>query len=176
MTTTASKRVIIIAGPNGAGKTTFAGEFLPGEAHCPNFLNADLIAAGLSPFAPERAALKAGRLMLSQIREHARNGESFGFETTLAGKNYARLIPEWQKTGYLVKLFYLRLPSPELAIERVRQRVRAGGHAVPEKTIRRRFAVGWEHFENLYKPLVDEWVLYDNSGLVPALMAEGGKS
>lgn len=97
-------RIVIIAGPNGAGKTTFAGEFLPNEAGCPIFVNADLIAAGLSPFAPELAAFKAGRLMLEAIGEHVARRESFAFETTLAGRTYGRMIPAWRQQGYVVKL------------------------------------------------------------------------
>ncbi len=167
------KKIIIIAGPNGAGKTTFAGEFLPKEAACPAFVNADLIAAGLAPFEPERAAFRAGRLMLEEIHNHARKGESFAFETTLSGRGYAGLIPGWQADGYIVKLFFLRLVSVELAMARVRQRVREGGHNIPEPVIRRRFESGLRNFENLYKPLVDEWALYDNSTSEPVLMAEG---
>ena len=170
------KKIIIIAGPNGAGKTTFAGEFLPNEAGCPVFVNADLIAAGLSPFGPERAAFKAGRLMLTEIYDHARKSESFAFETTLSGRAYARIIPEWQKMGYRIKLFFLRLDSPELAIARVHQRVRAGGHNVPEQVIRRRFKAGLHNLENLYKPLVHEWAIYDNSGTTPELIEEYMKS
>lgn len=111
MKTRQEKKIIIIAGPNGAGKTTFAEEFLPKEANCPIFVNADLIAAGLAPFDPDRAAFKAGRLMLTEITEHARRGESFSFEITLSGRGYARLIPVWRADGYLVKLFFLRLAS-----------------------------------------------------------------
>ncbi|MBU4179875.1 MAG: zeta toxin family protein [Desulfobulbaceae bacterium] len=168
------KKIIIIAGPNGAGKTTFAEEFLPKEANCPIFINADLIAAGLAPFDPERAAFKAGRLMLAEIDEHSRLGESFAFETTLSGRGYARLIPAWRTDGYTVKLFFLRLDSPELAIARVRQRVREGGHNVPEQTIRRRFAAGLRNFEEIYQPIVSEWALYENSGPSPLLLEEGG--
>lgn len=114
------KKIIIIAGPNGAGKTTFAGEFLPNEADCPNFVNADLIAAGLAPFVPDTAAFRAGRVMITEIHNHIRLGESFAFETTLSGRHYAQLIPHWQSSGYRVKLFFLKLVSPELAIARVR--------------------------------------------------------
>lgn len=135
-------RIIIIAGPNGAGKTTFAREFLPVEAGCGAFINADLIAAGLSPFAPERAAIQAGRLMLATMAQHVRRGESFAFETTLAGLGYARQIPVWRQSGYVVKLFFLSLPSAEMAIERVAQRVRSGGHDIPSSTIRRRWHAG----------------------------------
>ncbi|MFZ0612696.1 MAG: AAA family ATPase [Desulfobacterales bacterium] len=168
--------MIIISDPNGAGKTTFAEEFLPKEADCTTFINADLIAAGLAPFKPERAAFRAGRLMLEEIFNHARRGESFAFETTLSGRGFARLIPSWQADGYKVKLFFFRLATPDLAIARVQQRVREGGHNVPELIIRRRFAAGLRNFGNLYKPAVDEWALYDNSGSEPTLIEEGVKS
>ena len=167
------KKIIIIAGPNGAGKTTFAEEFLPKEANCPIFVNADLIAAGFAPFDPERAAFKAGRLMLAEIHEHSQRGKSFAFETTLSGRGYARLIPRWRKDGYAVKLFFLRLDSPELAIDRVRHRVREGGHNVPESTIRRRFVTGLRNFAEVYQPIVSEWALYENSGTTPLLLEEG---
>jgi predicted ABC-type ATPase len=167
------RKIIIVAGPNGAGKTTFAEEFLPKEANCPIFINADLIAAGLAPFDPERAAFKAGRLMLAEISEHSQRGESFAFETTLSGRGYVRLIPCWLRDGYIVKLFFLRLASPELAIARVRQRVLEGGHNVPEPTIRRRFVGGLRNFDTMYKPIVSEWALYDNSGSAPQLISEG---
>jgi predicted ABC-type ATPase len=170
------KKILIIAGPNGAGKTTFAQEFLPGEAECPHFVNADLIAAGLSPFTPELAAVRAGRIMLDQIHEHVRKSESFAFETTLSGRIYTRLIPRWRAEGYIVKLFFLQLPTPEMAIARVRQRVAAGGHNVPEDVIRRRFHAGLRNFRQVYPPLVDEWVLYDNSGDEPVRLEEGYRS
>ena len=170
------KKIIIVAGPNGAGKTTFSIEFLPNEAGCPIFINADLIAAGLAPFEPERAAFKAGRLMLNEINNYALKGDNFAFETTLSGRAYARAIPEWQKLGYCVKLFFLRLQSPELAISRVRQRVKAGGHNIPEPVIRRRFKMGLSNLDMLYKPLVDEWAVYDNSGEVPELLEENVKA
>lgn len=164
------KKVVIIAGPNGAGKTTFASEFLPNEADCPIFVNADLIAAGLSPFQPEKVAFKAGRLMLEEINEHFQQRKNFAFETTLAGRTYARMIPGWQKAGYSVKLFFLALPSPEIAMARVAERVRQGGHDVPEKTIRRRFTSGQINFSSLYRGLVDAWALYDNAGDEPQLI------
>lgn len=168
-------KVIVIAGPNGAGKTTFAREFLPSEADCPVFVNADLIAAGLSPFAPDTAALHAGRLMLAEIARHFAARQSFAFETTLAGHNYIRHIREWQTAGYRVKLIFLQLDSPETAIARVAQRVRQGGHDVPQATIRRRFAAGLNNFKQLYAPLVDSWALYDNSGAQPRLIDWGEK-
>ena len=159
-----TKRVIIIAGPNGAGKTTFAREFLPKEASCPNFINADLIAAGLSPFDPDVAAVQAGRLMLQQMRRHFDRNESFAFETTLSGRSYARQIPVWQSNGYGVVLILLKLRSIRLAIARVKSRVSHGGHHVAASIVRRRFISGWRNFEQLYCPLVNHWELYDNSG------------
>jgi predicted ABC-type ATPase len=157
-------KVIIIAGPNGAGKTTFAREFLPNEANCPIFINADLIAAGLSPFRPEAAAIRAGRLMIEEMAAHVTARRSFAFETTLSGRVYARKIRHWQSIGYHVKLIFLSLPSVQMAIERVAARVAQGGHAVPEEIIRRRFAAGQENLERIYKPLVNAWIVYDNSG------------
>lgn len=165
------KNVIIIAGPNGAGKTTFAREFLPQEAGCPTFLNADLIAAGLSPFRPEAAALRAGRLMLEMMADCVRRGESFAIETTLSGRGYAGMIPEWKRAGYRVTLFFLELPSAELAVQRVAMRVAQGGHDIPEAVIRRRFRAGRENFLNLYKPLADAWRHYDNASEEPVLTA-----
>jgi predicted ABC-type ATPase len=167
------RRILIIAGPNGAGKTTFARQFLPQEARCPVFVNADLIAAGLSPFEPEKVALRAGRLMARMIGELALAGESFGFETTLAGTGYARKIPLWQRRGYRVSLFYVALASPELAIARVAERVRQGGHNVPQDVIRRRFEASRRNFEIIYRSLVDAWSVYDNSGEEPSLLGWG---
>ena len=149
------KRVIIIAGPNGAGKTTLARELLPNEASISTFINADLIAAGLDPLRPERAAFRAGRMMLEMIDACVQRGESFAFETTLSGRGYARMIPRWQELGYWVILYYLLLPSPEIAIERVRQRVSMGGHHLPDDIIRRRFDAGWHNFQHIYRNLVD---------------------
>ncbi len=170
---TNSKRILIVAGANGAGKTTFATEFLPNEADCPIFINADLIAAGLSPFRPDLTAFRAGRLMLSMIHDYVKRGESFAYETTLSGRSYARLIPRWRNEGYKVKLFFLRLSRPDVAVARVKQRVLEGGHDVPESIIRRRFHAGLRNFEYIYKDLVDEWAVYDNSGDQPVLVEEG---
>jgi len=169
------RKILIIAGPNGAGKTTFAQELLPKEADCLQFVNADLIAAGLSPFVPELAAVRAGRLMLQTIFSLASSGQGFAFETTLAGLSYLRHIRRWQVDGYHVTLFYLKLPSPEVAISRVAQRVRQGGHDVPEAVIRRRFAAGWKNFEERYRDAVDTWALYDNTGEEPRLIDWGEK-
>ncbi len=166
----------IIAGPNGAGKTTFAQEFLPREAQCPLFVNTDLIAAGLSPFEPGAADIRAGRLMLEEIASHVRRRESFAFETTLSGRRYATLIPKWQQIGYEVALIFLWLPKVEMAVERVRERVRQGGHDVPEQVIRRRYEAGWRNFNRVYKRLVDHWFLYDNAGRDPVLLEKGTKA
>jgi predicted ABC-type ATPase len=167
------KKIIIIAGPNGAGKTTFARSFLPAEAQLTRFINADLIAAGLAPFAPETAALKAGRLMLQEIEQCARRGESFAFETTLSGLGYLRHIAGWRAQGYRVSLFFLTLPNVETAIARVATRVRQGGHDIPEPVIRRRFAVGWNNFRKHYKQAVEDWALYDNAGAEPVMLEWG---
>lgn len=164
------KRILIIAGPNGAGKTTFAREFLPTDANCPTFINADLIAAGLAPFSPETAAIRAARLMLEEIERHAHANISFAFETTLSGRGYVRSVRKWQAAGYRVKLIFLALNHPDEAVARVAERVLQGGHHVPEEIIRRRFALGLENFHQLYSPIVDAWAMYDNSGLEPVLL------
>ncbi len=167
------KKILILAGPNGAGKTTFAREFLPNEANCPVFVNADLIAAGLSPFDPDAAAFRAGRLMLEEIASHAAAGRSFAFETTLSGLTYARMIPRWRGDGYTVKLIFLALNTPEDAINRVELRVQQGGHDVPPDVIRRRFSAGLRNFKRIYRPLVDYWRLVDNTGDQPRVLGEG---
>ena len=136
------KKCYIIAGSNGAGKTTFANEFLPVEAECLNFVNADLIAHGLSPFQPEKICVGAGRLMIQQIEECVRKNESFAFESTLSGKGYGKHIKRWKAQGYEIIIYYLKLASVEIAIERVKLRVAQGGHDVPERDIKRRFHRG----------------------------------
>ena len=173
MTAPAPKKIIIIAGPNGAGKTTFARSFLPMEAGVPRFINADAIAAGLAAFAPETAALRAGRLMLEEIDICARRGESFAFETTLSGLTYLRHIAAWRAQGYQVSLMFLSLPNAETAIERVASRVRQGGHHVPQDVIRRRYAAGLKNFHQHYKGAVDDWVLYDNTDPEPVALEWG---
>lgn len=160
-------KILIIAGPNGAGKTTFAEEFLPNDAACFEFVNADLIAAGLSPFRPERVAIQAGRLLLKRIRELVDAGEDFAIETTLATRCYLKMIPRWQKAGYTVHLYFLKLPNPDFAVHRVAQRVRLGGHFIPEKTIRQRFARGWKNLNDAYIGLVDTYEIYDASKMPP---------
>ncbi len=169
------KNLLIIAGPNGAGKTTFATEFLQNEAGCRTFVNADMIAAGLNPFEPERSAIAAARLMLRLIDDYVRGGESFAFETTLSGRSYARMIPSWQAQGYHVVLYFLSLPDPEMAINRVGNRVSEGGHNVPPDVVRRRFHAGLHNFHHIYRDIVDEWGLYDASLPTPARIEYGGR-
>jgi predicted ABC-type ATPase len=167
------KKILIIAGPNGAGKTTFANEFLPNEADCYTFINADLIASGLSPFQPGIGSRRAGRIMLEEITSHVRRGESFAFETTLSGRTYIQLIRNWQRTGYQIKLYFLSLPDPEDAIARIASRVAQGGHHVPDDVVRRRFLSGLHNFQTVYRFEVNYWHLYDNSGTIPVLIEEG---
>jgi predicted ABC-type ATPase len=171
--TSDTKRILILAGPNGAGKTTFAREFLIREAECPTFVNADLIAAGLSPFDPALAAISAARLMLQVIAGHVRRGESFAYETTLSDRARARAIPAWRSAGYHVSLWFLSLPTADMAVARVAHRVQQGGHAVSDAVVRRRFQSGRANFDTVYKPAVDDWALYDNSGAVPVLLDWG---
>lgn len=166
-----NKNVYIIAGPNGSGKTTFAKMFLPEYVDCPNFVNADLIAQGLAPFEPRAAAVKAGKLVLQQIHEYAGRGVDFAFETTLSGKSYVNLLRELKAKGYRLHLFFLWIPSPELAIARIKERVREGGHSVPAEDVRRRFGRGIRNFFQLYESLVDSWMLFDNSKAKPVLIA-----
>ncbi|HBL15217.1 MAG: hypothetical protein A2X36_07080 [Elusimicrobia bacterium GWA2_69_24] len=161
----------VIAGPNGAGKTTFAREFLPHFAKCPEFVNADLIAGGLSPFSAAAAALEAGRIMLRRIDELSAHHRDFAFETTLSGKGYLSLFRKLRTKGYRIHLFFLSVPSVQLAIQRVRDRVRHGGHAVPEEDIRRRFHRGLRNLFAEYMPLLDTWTLWDNSERRPQMIA-----
>lgn len=166
------KSVYIIAGPNGSGKTTFATMFLPEYVKCPNFVNADLIAQGLAPFEPRSVAIKAGKLVLQQIHEFANRGVDFAFETTLSGKSYVKLFSELKAKGYALHLFFLWIPSPELAIARIKERVMDGGHDVPSNDVRRRFRRGVSNFFNLYESLLDSWMLFDNSKAKPMLIAK----
>ena len=162
----------IIAGPNGAGKTTFANEFLPIEAECLNFINADLIAQGLSPFQPNKMAIEAGRLMVQNINECVKKSESFAFETTLSGKGYINKIRKWKTKQYEIIIYYLKVPTVEFAIERVKLRVSQGGHNVPEQDIIRRFGRSWINFQQIYKPLADSWIVFDTSGNQPVILDE----
>ena len=168
-----SKNIYIIAGSNGAGKTTFAKKFLPEYAKCPNFVNADLIAQGLSPFEPEKAAIKAGKLVLQQIHEFAESGKDFAFETTLSGKSYANLFGDLKRKGYALHLFFLWIPNTELAIDRIKGRVAEGGHNIPNEDVNRRFARSLSNFFNLYKSFLTSWMLFNNAGVKPELIAKG---
>ena len=163
---------LIIAGPNGAGKTTFAREFLPREAGILHFVNADLIAAGLSPLKPSNAAINAGRIFLSELDRLAASGSDFAFESTLSGLAYLERIRRWKARGYRIELVYLQLDTPEIALKRIAARVREGGHDVPAVDVRRRFVRSWRNFEKLYRPLCDAWWLYDATGHPPTLLAK----
>lgn len=165
--------LILIAGPNGAGKSTAAPGILQGALAVSQFVNADTIALGLSAFEPERAAIQAGRVMLARLHQLAVSREDFAFETTLASKTFAPWIGKLKNQGYHFHLVFLTLPSAELAIERVAERVRMGGHNVPAETIRRRYAAGIRNFFKLYRPLTDSWRVYDNSEVLPHLIAHG---
>lgn len=171
-----SPKIYILAGPNGAGKTTFADEFLPELAGCKEFLNADLIAAGLSPYAPESAAIRASQILLERIDQLILERQSFSFETTLSGKSYRQAIPRWQKLGFTVHLFFLWLPSMELAVDRIAMRVRHGGHSIPEDVIRRRYLRGISNLFRIYLPCVSEAKVYDGSQLTPAKIWERSNS
>ncbi len=163
--------VYVIAGPGGAGKTSFATELLPDFVDCREFLNADLIAAGLSPFAPETQNVRAGRLLLERIRELSKARADFGLETTLSGRTHAKLLADLKFLGYRINLFFLWLRSPDLAVRRVANRVRQGGHSVPEEVVRRRYASGLRNLFRLYTPQIDSWWLYDASCLPPVVIA-----
>lgn len=165
----------IIAGPNGVGKTTFASKFLPKYANCRNFVNADLIAKGMSPFFPESAAIRAGRLMLSEITLFARQRVSFAFETTLSGRSYLRLIRQLQKQGYKVHVFFLWVDTVDVAIARVRERVLKGGHDVPQAVLHRRYGRSIRNFFADYFLLANSWYLFDNTGTQPEVIAVGGQ-
>ena len=165
-----SPRCIVIAGPNGAGKTTFAHRYLPEDARVIHFVNADLIAAGLSPLKPELAAIRAGRLVLREIDRLAAERVDFAFETTLSGLGYVRRMRAWKRAGYRIEIVYLRLQSTRLALRRIAARVREGGHDVPRPDVVRRFGRGWDNFRRIYRRLADVWTVYDNSGREPRLL------
>jgi predicted ABC-type ATPase len=167
----------IIAGPNGAGKTTFALKYLPEVAGCRNFVNADLIAAGMSPLAPERERVAASRIFLTEIERHIQARRDFGFETTLAGRGYLRLIRRLRTAGWRVELIYLALPNVEMAKLRVAERVSHGGHDIPVMDIERRFFRSLENLFGAYALLVDRTVCFLNSGETPEIvfMQQGEK-
>lgn len=157
------KTLYFIAGPNGAGKTTASMKILPAILDCEEFVNADEIARGLSPFHPESVAIEAGRLQLERIDQLLSRGVNFSIETTLATKSYVSLVHKAKAQGYTVKLFFFWLPSEEMAIERVERRVLEGGHSIPEETIRRRYKAGVRNLFERYIPIVDSWQLHSNA-------------
>ena len=164
---------IIIAGPNGAGKTTFAREFLLRETGVVHFVNADLIAGGLSPLRPELAARQAGRLVLTELIRLAKAREDFAFESTLSGRTYLRLLTRRKAAGYQITIVFLTLTSPQLALQRIASRVRQGGHDIPRADVLRRFQRSWDNYHTLYRPLAHAWSVYDNSCDAPTLLEEG---
>ena len=164
--------VYVIAGPNGAGKTTFANRFLPRFIGCREFLNADLIAAGLAPFAPETQDIRAARLMLERIDELMRQRATFAIETTLAGRGYVRMLRKMEDYGFRRVLFYIWLPAADVAVQRVANRVAQGGHAVPDDVVRRRYESGLSNLFRLYMPETDEWALYDGLHSPPRRFAQ----
>lgn len=166
-------RCIVIAGPNGAGKTTFARQYLPSDAVIVHFVNADLIAAGLSPLQPQLAALAAGRMVLKELDRFVELRADFAFETTLAGLTYARKLHTWKRSGYRIEMVYLKLGSTQLALRRIASRVRQGGHHVPTKDVIRRFRRGWDNFQDVYRVLADSWAVYENSDVTPRLLERG---
>jgi predicted ABC-type ATPase len=162
----------VIAGPNGAGKTTFAMEFLPRIAQCRIFVNADLIARGLSPLDADSAAIQAGRLFLEQLRFRAEQGESFAFETTLSGLAYASLFKELRDHAFEIHLYYLWIPTIDLALQRIRERVSRGGHNIPAETVRRRYFRGVKNLFSRYLAFTNYAAIFDNSSIEPKLVFE----
>lgn len=166
----------VISGCNGAGKTTASYSVLPDMLNCKEFVNADEIAKGLSPFQPDKVAMEAGRIMLKRIKDLINHKLDFAFETTLATKSYVQFIREAQEKGYFVTLVYFWLNSPELAIDRVKSRVNAGGHDIPVETIRRRYKSGLDNLSKMYIPICDYWMIIDNSEPPFEIVAEGFKT
>jgi predicted ABC-type ATPase len=167
-------RVVVLAGPNGSGKSTSAARLLRGALGVDEFVDADVIARGLSGFAPERVAMAAGRIMLRRLKDLAAARAHFAFETTLASRTFAPWLADLKAVGYRVHLVYLWLPTADMAAARVAERVRSGGHDVPEDTIRRRYRAGWANFCKLYRPLADSWQVFDNGTVgKPRLIAAG---
>jgi predicted ABC-type ATPase len=167
------QNLFIIAGPNGAGKTTASYSVLPGMLGCKEFVNADEIARGLSPFQADKAAIDAGRLMLHRIKELIKHKSDFAFETTLSTRSYVNTVVKAKESGYFVTLVYLWLNSPELAVARVRTRVLEGGHDIPIEVIKRRYFSGIKNLFNLYIPVSDYWMIIDNSENPFKFIAEG---
>lgn len=169
-------QLFVLAGPNGAGKSTVARGLLPRTLNIEQFVNADNIAAGLSPFAPETTDLEASRIMLWRMHELLAENVTFAFETTLAGRTHAPFIKEARRAGYLVSLIFIWVETPELSISRVAHRVRQGGHHVPDETVRRRWHRGISNFFELYRPIAQNWVLCDNSSDTLRVIAQGAES
>ena len=165
----------IIAGCNGAGKTTASFTVLPEMLDCREFVNADEIARGLSPFHPEGVAIQAGRLMIERVIYLLKEGETFAFETTLSTRSYVKLIQQAQRRGYFVTLLFFSLATPEQAVQRVAKRVSQGGHNIPTDVVYRRFEGGLSNLFNLYMPIVDYWAHYDNSNIPTRHIASGLK-
>ena len=168
--------VILLAGPNGAGKSTAAPDLLHGALHVDEFVNADVIARGLSAFNPEGAALEAGRVMLSRLKELAAQRKNIAFESTLASRTFAPWIRGLKKEGYKFHLFYFWLPSPDACVNRVRERKSLGGHFVPSETIYRRYHAGIRNFFELYEPIAYRWKFFDNTKKPRVLIASGGEN
>ncbi len=166
----ANPNCYIIAGPNGAGKTTFATEFLPNYANCRNFVNPDLIARAYSPFDPDAGMLRTGRSVLERIAEFTEARTDFAFESTLLGRSYLPLLRRLKRNGFRLHMFYVWIPSPELALFRIRDRVESGGHNVPERDVRRRFDRSLRNLFTLYRPLLDTLHFFDNSSHTPRLV------
>ena len=166
----------IIAGPNGAGKTTASYTVLPEMLDCREFVNADEIAKGLSPFQPEKASIEAGRIMLNRIKELVNKRVDFAFETTLSSKSFKLLINDCKEKGYNITLVYFWLNSVDLAVSRVESRVLAGGHNIPKDTIVRRYNSGIANLSKIYTPICDYWMIFDNSGYPSELISDGYKN
>ncbi len=166
-----SPSLYIIAGCNGAGKTTASFTLLPDVLDCQQFVNADEIAKGLSPFHPESVSFEAGRIMLNRIEELLHKGATFAIETTLATRSYHALVSKAHKLGYLVHLLYIWLSSPQLAVKRVAQRVSEGGHNIPKDVIVRRYQHGINNLFKLFMPIVDTWTIIDNTKCRPLVVA-----
>ncbi len=168
--------IYLITGANGVGKTTFAREFLPKEVNCLRFMNADEMARGLSPFAPEAAAIRAGRVLIGEIREALKTRDTFGWESTLSGRGHASLLRQARSNGYEIELHYLSVPSPSVCIERVGKRVREGGHHVPATDVRRRFYRSLANLIEIYLPLADRWTIWDATRTKPTPLFDATRS
>jgi predicted ABC-type ATPase len=172
----AQPTLYLFAGSNGAGKTTFARAYLRQLDPVPRFLNADEIARGLSPLNPQKLAVKAGKLLLHEIQDCLESGNSFGLESTLSGTTYTKLLQQAKAIGFLIEIHYLWIPSPSLAIRRIAQRVKMGGHSVPESDVKRRFSRSLNHFLEIYAPLSDGWTFRNNCVHPASLLFDSANS